>query len=894
MPKIQYKKHHIIISAFAAVLTLVLVSGGFSYKGKLGGLKTQATGFNNANQIGIIESNRFPTPDSNTCGAPWGYPSCAQELPFHVYSQANSVQVTMTITGLEGGGRVKLVNASGTIVSGIFGGACMIPGTVEGPDHCAWYSGFSSGSYQKTVDLSPGDYKLVSEGPAQGSIVLDLPLSYRTPPPPSSLSITSFTATPSSIYSGSSSNLSWVGVAKYGAGADDSAYCNVKNPAGQVIASSSPNSVGDILGNISVSITKSSSATSFTYKLECQSDNAPAVSANTTITITYCGDYLVEPGFEQCDNGEDNGIDGICSDTCQLVSGPTPNSNPAGNFTVAVAGQDAQFTSNVTDSDGDPLTYFWDFGDPSTGLQNESTLQNPIHTYSVPGTYNVNLTVDDGKGGVINISQIVTISSVPTPIPLPKLSYLKALPLTTAETLLFTPSAKRTKSNWQLLKGVAEISTNGTIWYRSAAEVLTIGQAAEPHVLKSDGKEYVAPGTETTYTVEYWVNNTSSFYSADIFDQIKYSVGGVNASGAENLANLKITKVQYCDNDPNSCIDATAGNGLSVLTTNYFRFKTPASNYYGTHYFLKVTVQYLDGLPDGATVTNQVDVSLDGNIASAYDDNVIVRPFAQENIGGTIYAEGDINLRKADPNNSIPANLVYNARYIIAAGGAIVPDPETTSQENWKIDKYFVAPSSSGDLDAVNCVPGSACKIMKNNIDKLKKTTTPIIGSSVNAIDLSSDVPEGIVRWYSNGLTIEDSILKKVSVKGKGTIIVEGNLQINSDLIYENANSILGIIVIDGNVTIAPGVNIVNAIIYMDTKSTSSVGQFITVPNPAGDNAILQIKGAVIARGFTLKRNYIGTGKIGEAKQPAEQFQYDARLIFGPPPGFSAGMLGGS
>ncbi|MEM2899763.1 MAG: PKD domain-containing protein [Thermoplasmata archaeon] len=47
-----------------------------------------------------------------------------------------------------------------------------------------------------------------------------------------------------------------------------------------------------------------------------------------------------------------------------------------------------------TDEDNDALTYTWDFGDGST-----STGANPTHVYSKPGSYDVKLTVSDGKGG---------------------------------------------------------------------------------------------------------------------------------------------------------------------------------------------------------------------------------------------------------------------------------------------------------------------------------------------------------------------------------------------------------------------------------------------------------------------------------------------------------------
>jgi len=55
-----------------------------------------------------------------------------------------------------------------------------------------------------------------------------------------------------------------------------------------------------------------------------------------------------------------------------------------------------QFTSTVTDPDGtidEPFTYLWNFGDNTT-----STAQNPTHQYPNGGTFQVTLTVTDARG----------------------------------------------------------------------------------------------------------------------------------------------------------------------------------------------------------------------------------------------------------------------------------------------------------------------------------------------------------------------------------------------------------------------------------------------------------------------------------------------------------------
>lgn len=67
--------------------------------------------------------------------------------------------------------------------------------------------------------------------------------------------------------------------------------------------------------------------------------------------------------------------------------------SPTGNGMAGVTSY--TFTSNASDKNGDTLTFNWNFGDNATGTGASAT-----HTFSSAGTFQVNLSVSDGKESV--------------------------------------------------------------------------------------------------------------------------------------------------------------------------------------------------------------------------------------------------------------------------------------------------------------------------------------------------------------------------------------------------------------------------------------------------------------------------------------------------------------
>ena len=92
----------------------------------------------------------------------------------------------------------------------------------------------------------------------------------------------------------------------------------------------------------------------------------------------------------------------------------TINARPQAGFIipeVCLSDTYAQFldTSKVA-LPGTLVAWAWNFGDPASGVNNTSTLQNPQHSYSAVGPYNVRLIVTSSAGCKDTIVQVLTVN----------------------------------------------------------------------------------------------------------------------------------------------------------------------------------------------------------------------------------------------------------------------------------------------------------------------------------------------------------------------------------------------------------------------------------------------------------------------------------------------------
>jgi PKD repeat protein len=130
-------------------------------------------------------------------------------------------------------------------------------------------------------------------------------------------------------------------------------------------------------------------------------DGTTSTATNPSKTYAAAGTYTVT--LTVTDNV------GASSSKSSAVTVVVPNVPPVANFTSSVSDLTVNFTDTSTDSDGTIASRSWNFGDGTN-----STVANPIKTYSVSGTYTVTLTVTDNSGATNAKSATVTVNAVGT------------------------------------------------------------------------------------------------------------------------------------------------------------------------------------------------------------------------------------------------------------------------------------------------------------------------------------------------------------------------------------------------------------------------------------------------------------------------------------------------
>jgi chitodextrinase len=136
---------------------------------------------------------------------------------------------------------------------------------------------------------------------------------------------------------------------------------------------------------------------------------ANPASPVTTASFSTPGKYEI---CLNADDGQHHTFDHAFIEVLPEPPPPPPNGAPVakagGPYKEAVGHAITFDASQSTDPDGDALTYAWDFGDGTKGSGVTTS-----HAYASAGTFNVTVTVEDGRGGTNAASTTATIAAPP-------------------------------------------------------------------------------------------------------------------------------------------------------------------------------------------------------------------------------------------------------------------------------------------------------------------------------------------------------------------------------------------------------------------------------------------------------------------------------------------------
>jgi len=160
-------------------------------------------------------------------------------------------------------------------------------------------------------------------------------------------------------------------------------------------------------------------------------------------------------------------------------------------------------------------SWLWDFGDPASGINNTSNLQNPSHSFSAPGTYTVKLVVNPGHPCSDSTLQVVSV--FPGFFP----GFRSNAPFCAGRPVSFTDT---TRTNHGTVTG----------WFWDFGDPTTLADTSR---LQNPSYTYNIPGT---YTVKLVVGNTKGCRDSLVHDVV------INANPIVNAFPIDTT---YCARD---------------------------------------------------------------------------------------------------------------------------------------------------------------------------------------------------------------------------------------------------------------------------------------------------------------------------------------------------------
>lgn len=246
-------------------------------------------------------------------------------------------------------------------------------------------------------------------------------------------------------------------------------------------------------------------------------------------------------------------------DTLTKVAYIQVSNSPVSDFASAEGciGLPVQFTDQSNANGGTITSWNWNFNDPASGANNTSTEQNPTHTFSDPGIYNVSLEVTtNGTCSDIKLKDVV-IGTIP-------------------------PAAAQPQGNVILCKDDMEkpYTTEGAAWATGYSWVIDPATAGTISGNGTTGTLSLASGFTGTFAIK--VQGSNSCGTGIFSDELTVTVIDRPAANFEDAVGCPGVPVQFTDQsnanggtltewtwnfgDPNSGSSNTSGDQNPVHT----------------------------------------------------------------------------------------------------------------------------------------------------------------------------------------------------------------------------------------------------------------------------------------------------------------------------------------
>lgn len=428
------------------------------------------------------------------------------------------------------------------------------------------------------------------------------------------------------------------------------------------------------------------------------------------------------------------------------------NPRPVADFTAPITTRcEPPFTVNFQDlSTGGATNWQWDFGDGNT-----STLQNPSHTYTSYGSFNVILIATNGFGCTDTIVKPNFVRIQRAAISIPGLPANGCIPYTITFTPTITSLDVVTSYNWDFGDGGTSTLPNPTY-------------------------TYVAQGT---YNVRLIITTSSGCTDTLI-------VSNAIRVGSKPIADFSATPIPVCGTQPvyftNLTIPAsdqwswTFGDGGTSTLQN------PTHNYSDTGYFNIQLIATNNGCADTIIKTNYVRVlppiarftpipNCNNRLQFSFTDQSIA-PLSWE----WDFGDGSPVSTIQNPVHNFPAYGPYTVRLIVTNGGCA----DTTYRNIKTVDE-------NPDFAAAQLV---ACKIATINFNATNITVANLVNYSWDFGDggTGSAAVPNISHSYTTSGTFT-VILTTTDINGCTDVVTKTNyIRINGGTANFSATNVGG------------------------------------------------------------------------------------------------------